>query len=151
MSKKVATAPCTTPSCSTGCDQYSTGNEVPSRRRNARVGDVQLPMLAVWPAHRAAPRESPPSRRRLDQHLDLAAEQLGLRGRSRASRSAARLMKVQRPCGVDAVQALGGGVEQPLQRLLAAPHFVFGQRLQARAAPHEGERRRPRAARPARR
>ena len=34
MSKKVATAPCTRPACTTGCDQYSTGNTEPSRRQN---------------------------------------------------------------------------------------------------------------------
>ena len=48
-------------------------------------------------------------------------------------------MKVHLPCGVDAEQALGGRVEQALQGLLAVAHLVFGQRLNARGAAHEGD------------
>ncbi len=111
------------------------GRSVAAPERELR--DVHLLLLRVGLAHRQR-RGCAARQRRLDEIVDLGAEQLAFIAvaehlqRGPVDERALALR-------VDAEQALGGGVEQALQGLLAVAHLVLGQRLNARGAAHEGD------------
>ncbi len=137
MSKNVATEPCSAPPSRIGCDQYSTGNELPSRRQRSSPATCSSRGARCAPAMREAAAGTPfggrwtsasisrPSR----SDLPLVAEH----GERRPVDEGAAAL------GVDAVQPLGGGIQQALQRLAAAPHLVLGRRLDPGAVADEGQ------------
>ncbi len=110
------------------------------------AGDVQLARLAVRPGDARVGGRCTPFGGPMDQRLHLAAEQVRLplvaeHGERRPVDEGAAAL------GVDTVEALGGGIEQALQRFAAAPHLVLGGRLDPGAVSDEGEAARGRARR----